>query len=120
MVAAFYGFLQSLGYPHPVHPAIAHMPIGLVTGSLVFGVIILLWRRPLFGWSARHCLLLAWLFWFPTTLFGIMDWQYFYAGVWLFAFKIKLILAGILFVLLSIGIFISRNPEKEVVGPLTI
>jgi len=120
MITAFYAFLKSLGYPHPVHPAIAHMPIGLVTGALIFGFIALLLRRPLFGWSARHCLILAWLFWFPTVLFGVMDWQYFLAGVWLFPIKMKLILAGILFILLSIGILISRNPETKLSGPLII
>jgi uncharacterized membrane protein len=120
MIAAFYAFLQSLGYPHPVHPALAHIPIGLVTGALVFGYIALLLGRPLFGWSARHCLILAWLFWFPTVLFGVMDWQYFYAGVWLNPFKMKIILAGVLFILLSVGILISRNPDNGVRGPVVI
>jgi len=120
MIASFYAFLHSWGYPHPVHPPIAHMPIGLVTGALVFGFIALLLRRPLFGWSARHCLILAWLFWFPTVLFGIMDWQYFFAGAWLFPIFMKLILAGVLFILLSVGILIYRNPERELWGPVTI
>jgi mono/diheme cytochrome c family protein len=120
MIAAFYAFLKSLGYPHPVHPAVAHMPIGLMTGAFVFGFIALLLRRPLLGWSARHCLILAWLFWFPTVLFGLMDWQYFYAGVWLYPIKVKLILSGILFILLAIGILLSRNPEAGLRGPLII
>ncbi|MEJ2091823.1 MAG: c-type cytochrome [Syntrophobacterales bacterium] len=120
MIAAFYAFLKSLGYPHPVHPAIAHMPIGLMTGALVFGFVSLWLRRPILGWSARHCLILAWLFWFPTVVFGIMDWQYFLAGAWIFPIEMKLILAGILFLLLSIGILVSRNPDTGLRGPLIV
>jgi uncharacterized membrane protein len=120
MLAAFYTFLKSLGYPHPVHPAIAHMPIGLITGALVFGLVALLRRRPVFGWSARHCLILAWLFWFPTVLFGLTDWQYLLAGAWIFPIEMKLILAGVLFLLLSIGIPISRNPDTGLRGSLII
>ena len=96
------------------------MPIGLVTGALVFGFIALVRQRTILGLSARHCLILAWLFWFPTVAFGLLDWQYYYAGAWLWPFKMKLLLAGILFILLSIGIFISRNPETRIKGPLTI
>jgi hypothetical protein len=120
MIAAFYAFLKSLGFLHPVHPPIAHMPIGLMTGALVFGFAALLLRRPILGWSARHCLILAWLFWFPAVVFGLMDWQHFYAGAWIYPIKIKLILAGILFILLSIGIPISRNPDTGLRGPLII
>jgi mono/diheme cytochrome c family protein len=120
MIAAFYAFLKSLGYPHPVHPTVAHMPIGLVTGALVFGLVALLLRRPNMGRTARHCLILAWLFWFPAVIFGLMDWQHFYAGVLIYPIKMKLIFAGILFILLSIGILISRNPETGLRGPLVI
>lgn len=120
MINAFYGFLKSLGYPHPVHPAFTHMPIGLVTGALVFGFIALLLRRPILGLSARHCLILAWLFWFPTVAFGLIDWQYFFVGAWLYPIKMKLILAGILFILLPSGILISRNPETNFRGPAII
>jgi len=96
------------------------MPIGLVTGALVFGFAALLLRRPILGWSARHCLILAWLFWFPAAVFGLMDWQYFFAGVYLYPIKMKLILAGILFIFLSIGLFGGRDPETVLWGPLAI
>jgi uncharacterized membrane protein len=120
MIAAFYALLKSLGYPHPVHPAVAHMPIGLATGSLVFGFAALLLRRPVMGWTARHCFILAWLLWFPTVVFGLMDWQHYYAGAWIHPIKMKLILAGVLFILLSIGILISRHPDTGLRGPLIV
>jgi hypothetical protein len=72
------------------------------------------------GWTARHCLILAWLFWFPTVVFGLTDWQHYYAGAMIHPIKMKLILAGILFILLSIGILISRNPDTGLRGPLIV
>jgi uncharacterized membrane protein len=112
----FYKALAAIGFSDPVHPALAHMPIGLVVGALIFGFTALWWKRPLWGVSARHCLGLAWLFWFPTVLFGVMDWQYFYHGVWIFPIEAKIALAGLLFVLLSIGlvlIFTGKGESKS-------
>ncbi|MGA7876913.1 MAG: c-type cytochrome [Desulfoferrobacter sp.] len=110
-INAFYAFLNSLGYPHPVHPTQAHMPIGLVVGAFVFCLgAILLHRAGLFR-TAHNCLILALFFWFPTVLFGLMDWQHFYQGAWLFAFKVKMILAAVLFVLLLAGILLARRDE---------
>lgn len=120
MLAPFYEFLKNLGYPHPPHPPLTHMPIGLVTGALIFGCAALILRRPILGLTARHCLILAWLFWFPAVLLGLMDWQHFYGGVWLHEIKMKLVLAGILGVLLTIGLFVGRHPETEGKGPLII
>jgi hypothetical protein len=57
--------------------------------------------------------MLALLFWFPTILFGLMDWQRYYAGAWLFPFKMKLILASVLFVLLLSGVLLGyRDPTR--------
>jgi hypothetical protein len=82
------------------------MPIGLVVGALFFGFAALIWKRPLLGLSARHCLVLAWLFVFPAVLFGFMDWQHYYHGVWLFPIKVKIGLASFLFVVLSTGLIL--------------
>ncbi len=120
MFNSVYELLKGLGYLHPLHPPLAHMPIGLVTGALIFGFTALILQRPILGLSARHCLILAWLFWFPTVLMGLMDWQHFYAGAWLHPIKIKLILAGTLGVLLTIGLVVSRTPEAEGKGHLII
>jgi hypothetical protein len=49
-----------------------------------------------------------------------MDWQYYYAGAWLFYIKMKLILAGVLLVLLSIGLIVTRKPEVKIIASLTI
>ena len=120
MIDTIYLFLEKLGYPHPLHPPLTHMPIGLVTGALVLGLVAWLFRRTSLWPSARHCLILALLFLIPTALFGYMDWQHYYAGAWLFYIKMKLILAGVLLVLLSIGLIVTRKSEVNPIASLTI
>ncbi len=120
MIDTVYLLLEKLGYQHPLHPPLTHMPIGLVTGALVLGFTAWLFRRPSLLPAARYCLILAFLFLIPTALFGYMDWQYYYAGAWLFYIKMKLILAGVLLALLFIGLIVTRKPEANPIGSLTI
>jgi uncharacterized membrane protein len=101
-----YDALASIGFTDPIHPAIVHMPIGLVAGTLIFGITALVWKRNLFGVSAQHCLILAWLFLFPSVFFGFLDWQHYYQGAWIFPIKIKIALSGILFLLLSAALIL--------------
>lgn len=110
-ISTFYGFLESIPYSHPVHPTQAHMPIGLVAGAFVFCLGAVLLRRAGLFRTARHCMGLALFFWFPTVLFGFMDWQHFFDGAWIFAFKMKMLLAVLLLVLLLAGIFAARREE---------
>jgi uncharacterized membrane protein len=104
MFDALYGFLDKIGYLHPIHPAMTHMPIGLVVGSLFMGATALAFSRPDLARSAYYTLVLALIFWFPTVAFGLMDWQRYYGGAWLHPIKMKMILASVLFVLLAIGV----------------
>jgi uncharacterized membrane protein len=89
------------------------MPIGLVVSALVFCVIALLFKREALARSARYCIILAFIWTFPTMLFGYMDWQHFYAGAWLFPIKMKVILAWALLVLLCVSIIASRKLGAE-------
>lgn len=108
-INAFYGFLNSLGYSHPIHPALVHMPIGLAIGAFVFAWIALLFKKKALAQSARYCSILSFLFLFPAMLFGFMDWRHFFNGAWLVPIDIKLILAGILLVLQVIGLFLGSK-----------
>ena len=109
MLDGIYNFLNELGYHHPIHVTEVHMPIGLVVAALVFSLAALLFRRPHLAKVSRYCFILAFIFVFPTIIFGIMDWQYYYNGSWLYDIKIKLILASILLLLLSLGVFLNRG-----------
>ena len=109
MLDVIYKSLEAIGYYHPIHPTEVHMPIGLVVGGLGFSLAALVFRRPALAQAARYCFILALLFMLPTVIFGIMDWQHYYSGLWLRAIKIKLILSGILLALISGSVFVNRK-----------
>jgi uncharacterized membrane protein len=102
-----YEFLASLGYTHPIHPTQVHIPIGLVVGAFVFAWIALVFRWPKLAQTARHCVILAYVWVFPTMLLGIMDWQHYYASGMLFPIKMKLIFAPTLLGLLTAAVILG-------------
>jgi uncharacterized membrane protein len=102
-----YEFLGRLGYTHPIHPTEVHMPIGLVVAAFIFAWIALLLRRPNLAQTARACVTLAFIWIFPTILFGIMDWQHYYAEAMLFPIKMKLVFAPTLMVLLAVAVILG-------------
>lgn len=107
MFNSVYEFLARLGYTNPIHPMEVHMPIGLVVGAFVFVWIAVLFHRQKLALTARHCVILAAIWVFPTLLFGIMDWQHYYAGAMLFPIKMKLIFAPVLTILLWIAVVLG-------------
>jgi uncharacterized membrane protein len=109
MIEALYRFLKSVGYEHPIHSPIVHMPIGLITGAFVFFVIAILFKRKQLVLSARHASILALAFAFPTILFGVFDWIHFYHAALIPAIKYKMVLAGIVLVLLGLGIILGSE-----------
>jgi uncharacterized membrane protein len=115
-----YQALAYIGYTDPLHPPFTHFPIALVTASLFFGLLALLRRRPGFWVTARHCLVLAWLFVFPTVWFGFMDWQQYYQGAWLDIIIVKICLAAFLFVVLSLGMILIYKGRGESRGLLAV
>lgn len=123
MFDAFYNALRAIGYTHPVHATQVHMPIGLVIGAFVLGGIsFLLYRFPRlrslspfdpsrYAGAARFCILIAFLFWFTTVAAGVMDWQHYFAGAFLFPFKVKIGLAGFLILVLFVAIIIGYRTD---------
>lgn len=108
-----YGAMHLIGYRHPIHPALVHMPIGLVVGAVVFIFAAPYFKNRALDRAAFYALILAFLFYFPTAFMGIMDWQHFYAGAWIFVFKMKLALAALLLVLLIWAIYLSVRNRIE-------
>jgi uncharacterized membrane protein len=114
-----YQALAAVGYTDPLHPPLTHFPIALTIAALLFGLAALALKRPLLKISAQHCLVLAWLFFFPTVFLGLTDWQHYYQGAWLFPIVAKMWLAGLLFLLLSLGVILvwtGRGESKAILA----
>ena len=88
---------------------LAYRLIGLVVASLVFIYIAVIFRRHNLEQTVRHCIILAFIWIFPTMLFGYMDWQHFYRGEanpWIFA---KIILGVLLTALFGYGFYLGKR-----------
>ena len=109
MIEFVYQTLERIGYLHPLHPPSIHLPMGLVIGGFVFGLAGWLLGRQALTQTARHCTVLALITLLPALLLGFMEWQYRYAGAWLFPIKMKLILSGVLLILLSVAVILGRR-----------
>ncbi|NOY68753.1 MAG: hypothetical protein GXP53_04580 [Deltaproteobacteria bacterium] len=115
-----FSILESIGFRHPIHPAITHLPMGMVMGGFLFGLAAFLFRRPELSKTAWHCSILALIGVFPTALAGYLDWQHTYNGEWLNLIKIKMVLAFILLVLLSVSVKINAKTDKVSFSALII
>lgn len=105
----FYQWLSDLGYTHPIHPLMTYIPLGMVTGALVFRLCSPILRQPKYAVTARHCITLAFVGVFSTVLLGYMDWQHRYGGTWLFAIKMKIVLAIVLAFLLLAAVLLHTR-----------
>jgi uncharacterized membrane protein len=104
MIESFYEVLAKIGYTHPLHPPATHLPAGLIIGGFVFALFAWIFNRKGLKQTARHCFILALVAAVPTILLGLMDWQHRFGGAYLFEFKMKLALAGILLFLLLVAV----------------
>jgi len=109
MIRAWYQALSNIGYTHPLHPVVTHIPVGLVIGGFIFALTGTILKRPSLAKSARNCFWLALLILPVAVLFGLMDWQYFYAGAWLMPIIMKMVLAAVLLVLLIVTLIPFRE-----------
>jgi uncharacterized membrane protein len=111
MITFLYNTLAKVGYTHPIHPPVTHLTIGMVIGAFLFGIVAWKLRHQALAKTAHHCIILAIVALFPTILSGLMDWQHYYAGGWLFAIKMKLGLAVLLFILLVFALIAGYKAE---------
>lgn len=113
MLEMLYELLGRIGYIHPLHPPFTHGPIGAIMVAFCFGLGVVLWHRQSFLESAYNVVVIAFVLYFPTVLAGIMDWQHFYSGAWIFPIQIKIALATLLLILLTITLLVGRNPKAR-------
>jgi len=107
-----YQALAAIGYHHPLHPAITHLPVGLVLGGLLFGLAAFLLRQDRMAQTAHHCFILALIALVPTVILGYFDWQQFYGGARLFPIKMKFLLGIVLLVLLLVAVYFGVKAPK--------
>ncbi len=112
MTEFIFSILESIGFKHPIHPAITHLPMGMVMGGFLFGLAAFLFKRPELSKTAWHCAVLALIGVFPTILAGYMDWQHTYEGEWSNLIKIKMLLAFIMIIFLSASVKINAKTDS--------
>lgn len=109
MIDSLYQLLAKVGYTDPLHAPVTHFPIGLGIGALIFFLVAILFSRKQLVLTARHAAILAFLFVFPTILFGVFDWLHFYKGVLLPAIQYKIVLASVVLVVLAVSIIVGSE-----------
>gem|GEM_PF-157635 len=112
MERALYGFAAAVGYSHPIHPPSTHMPIGLILGAFLLGLLSLIFHHEVFGRAARYCAIIALCFSVLTLCIGYLDWRRFFGGGWLIPIEIKMALGGCLFVLLIWALVAGRGGAR--------
>lgn len=111
MIEFLYNLLNQVGFTHPLHPAITHLPMGMAMGAFLFSLGSL--RYAELARTAQHCVILGLIFVLPTMFLGILDWQYFYQGDWSGPIIAKFILAIALTALFIAAIKVgSGEPEN--------
>lgn len=112
MIDHLYQLIQQAGYTHPLHPVATHLPVGCIMAAFFFLLISSWFRKPAYFQTARHCIGLALAILPITALLGYLDWQHNMAGALIWPIKVKLSLAGGLFLFLMIAINLRRNLSR--------
>lgn len=120
MFENMYQTLSQYGFTHPLHPIAAHLPIGLIVGSVLFALISYVFRVKALAATARHCRALGFFMLLPTMALGYADWRHFFGGAWLFEIKMKMLLAGLLVVFLLLLMFLGRKHQSDSVDHLPL
>lgn len=110
----FYDLLGLVGFAHPMHPVLITMVVGPVIASFIFAAVALFFNKPQFYKTSRQLTVIGFIFWFPTVAVGIIDWIHFYgASTKMTEINIKLVLAGILFVVLLGNILLFKKDNNR-------
>ena len=96
MTASIFAFLESIGFTHPLHPGLTHIPMGMVIGCFIFSLLAWTTHRPELNRTAFHCCLLGLVFMVPTVLAGLLDWQHRFGAQFEALIIVKMVLAPLL------------------------
>jgi uncharacterized membrane protein len=118
MTEIIFEFLSKVGFTHPLHPALTHIPMGMAMGAVVFRLASFLPKLKGLAKTGYHCVILGLLGIAPTAFTGYLDWQHRYSGAWEFLIILKMVIATVL-----AGVFISiaimDDPENPKFDKIT-
>jgi uncharacterized membrane protein len=116
LVDSIYSFLALVGFTHPLHPMLVHVPMGMIIGMVIFSLLALKWQDKHFAESAYYCSIVSLVFIGPVIAAGILDWLHLMQGEWSTLIVIKMILGTVLTVLLAISVFLKAKgaPPRRV------
>lgn len=120
MLDSFYALLLRIGFHDPPHALLTHMPIGLITGALLFFLVAVIFRRKVLVPTARHVSILAFIFLFPTILFGVLDWLHYFRGAMIPPIKAKIILAAVVLAVSAAGVFLGDRVKFKTAVPMVV
>lgn len=113
MVESLYTLLAKVGFSHPLHPMLTHIPMGMIIGMVVFSFLALMWRNSTLDKTAYHCSVLALISVLPVIGAGILDWLQFQEGEWNEFIIIKMVLGGVLTALLALSVSLKRKDSSR-------
>lgn len=114
MIEFIYQTLAKLGYSHPLHPAITHIPMGMIIGGFLFAAGSVVMKKDDLAKAAHYCYTLALIFVLPTMMLGYMDWQYRLEAEWNRLILTKIILALMLTAMLVTSFFYGKNVKVDI------
>lgn len=114
MIEFIYQTLAKFGYSHPLHPAMTHIPMGMIIGGFLFAVGSAAMKKEDLSIAAHYCYTMALIFVLPTMMLGYMDWQYKFEAEWNGLILTKIILALMLVGMLVITFFYGKNMKVDV------
>ena len=114
MIDLVYQTLAKMGYSHPLHPAMTHIPMGMIIGGFLFAAGSVVMKKDDLAKAAHYCYTLALIFVLPTMMLGYMDWQYKFDGEWSRLILTKIILAVMLTIMLVITYFYGKNVKIDI------
>lgn len=113
MVENFYSFLATVGFAHPLHPMLTHIPMGMIIGMVTFSFLALIWRGGTLDRTAYHCSVLALVSILPVIGAGFLDWIQFQEAETNIFITIKMILGTLLTVLLIVAVIMKRKENTR-------
>lgn len=120
MIELVYQTLAKIGFSHPLHPAMTHIPMGMIIGGFLFAVGSAVMKKDDLAMAAHYCYTLALIFVLPTMMLGYMDWQYRLEAEWNRLIFTKIVLALMLTAMLVTSFFYGKSVKVDIKQKLVL